>query len=167
MYKYDVSSILKTDGAEISLSVPVDLEIERLSGLSISEIDNCWFEGTITNNAGFLTLKGILKLTYTTYCGRCLKTLVRDIALDINEGFSKTELYDKDDIYIFKGTEIPLGEALTDNFIINVPAKSVCREDCKGLCPVCGTDLNVEECSCNREYIDPRLKALKSFLKDS
>ncbi|NMA14219.1 MAG: DUF177 domain-containing protein [Clostridia bacterium] len=43
--------------------------------------------------------------------------------------------------------------------------KTLCREDCKGLCPICGSNLNIKQCRCERESIDPRLAALKNFFK--
>ncbi|MBQ7217580.1 MAG: DUF177 domain-containing protein, partial [Synergistaceae bacterium] len=47
-----------------------------------------------------------------------------------------------------------------------IPTKILCREDCKGLCPNCGADLNYGECSCRNENIDPRLEALRNFTTD-
>ena len=47
-----------------------------------------------------------------------------------------------------------------------IPTKILCREDCRGLCPNCGADLNEGECSCKNEDIDPRLEALRNFSAD-
>jgi uncharacterized protein len=44
-----------------------------------------------------------------------------------------------------------------------MPLNPLCREDCKGLCPQCGTNLNTETCDCAQEWEDPRLAALKQF----
>ena len=49
---------------------------------------------------------------------------------------------------------------VADNFLMNVEGRYLCSEDCKGLCPQCGADLNVEECGCNNENIDPRWSTL-------
>ncbi|MBQ3561654.1 MAG: DUF177 domain-containing protein, partial [Oscillospiraceae bacterium] len=47
---------------------------------------------------------------------------------------------------------------------LEVPFQLLCREDCKGLCPVCGSDLNEKTCNCNQKQIDPRLEKLKMLL---
>ena len=47
-----------------------------------------------------------------------------------------------------------------------IPTKILCREDCKGLCPNCGADLNEGECSCKNVNVDPRLEALRNFTTD-
>jgi uncharacterized protein len=47
--------------------------------------------------------------------------------------------------------------------LLALPVSVVCRDECKGLCPVCGQDLNEAECSCERKVVDPRLAVLKSI----
>ncbi|MGB9809870.1 MAG: YceD family protein, partial [Caldanaerobacter sp.] len=49
--------------------------------------------------------------------------------------------------------------------ILSLPMKFLCKEDCKGLCPICGTNLNYGSCSCKREDIDPRLEVLSKLLQ--
>ena len=56
---------------------------------------------------------------------------------------------------------------LINNFLMNVSGKYLCKEDCKGLCSKCGQDLNVGECNCSDEEIDPRWAALAEIMKNS
>ena len=65
----------------------------------------------------------------------------------------------------FEGDEIDLGELFREQILLAIPMTPLCREECKGLCPVCGADLNAGECSCERGEIDPRWSALAD-LKD-
>ena len=51
-------------------------------------------------------------------------------------------------------------------FLVSIPGKILCREDCKGLCPVCGTNLNVAECGCDRDVLDPRMSVFKDILNN-
>jgi uncharacterized protein len=67
------------------------------------------------------------------------------------------------DLYPYEGEEINLEPLLREQILLAVPYAPLCREDCKGLCPVCGTDLNAGQCPCDRTPIDPRWSALKGL----
>ena len=56
-----------------------------------------------------------------------------------------------------------LDPLVTEDIFLSLPTKILCSEDCKGLCPKCGVNLNLGKCSCKKE-IDPRLAALKELL---
>lgn len=58
---------------------------------------------------------------------------------------------------------LDISQEIRDTVILGLPAKVLCREDCRGLCPVCGADLNQETCTCQREVMDPRWDALKKL----
>ncbi len=62
-------------------------------------------------------------------------------------------------------TEIDLDPFLREIVLLNHPVKMLCREDCKGICPECGADLNHEACRCSEMPIDPRWAELKKLLK--
>ena len=67
------------------------------------------------------------------------------------------------DLYPYDGEEVDLAPLFRDQIILAVPFAPLCSEDCKGLCPVCGTDLNTGSCTCDRAVIDPRWSALKTL----
>lgn len=67
------------------------------------------------------------------------------------------------DLYPYQGEEIDLAPLLREQVILSVPFAPLCTEDCKGLCPVCGTDLNTGSCTCDRTPVDPRWSALKNL----
>ena len=64
---------------------------------------------------------------------------------------------------VYDGKEIDLGAALREQILLALPPAPLCREDCKGLCPTCGKDLNEGECGCDRAVPDPRWDALKAL----
>src|ERR1700683_5209006 len=69
----------------------------------------------------------------------------------------------------YQGEGLLLEDAVREQVLLAVPLKVICREDCKGLCPHCGTNLNLEQCSCSEPIEDPRwtaLKDLRSKLED-
>ena len=63
----------------------------------------------------------------------------------------------------FTGEELDLCEAVQEQVIMALPVRPLCREDCRGLCPVCGADLNEESCTCAEKTVDPRWKALSEL----
>jgi uncharacterized protein len=67
------------------------------------------------------------------------------------------------DVYPYDEDEVDLQPLFREQLILAVPYAPLCREDCAGLCTVCGVDLNRESCSCDRRVIDPRLAALKDL----
>jgi uncharacterized protein len=67
------------------------------------------------------------------------------------------------DVYPYEGEAVDLEPLLREQLVLAMPFAPLCREDCKGLCPVCGVDLNRETCGCDRRSGDPRLAALKDL----
>jgi hypothetical protein len=63
----------------------------------------------------------------------------------------------------FKGDELDLSQLAREQILLNLPEQVLCREDCKGICPTCGKDLNEGDCKCGEDEIDPRWAALKDL----
>ena len=78
-----------------------------------------------------------------------------DAEREIEEDDLSTAFYDND--------EIDLGQLMREQFLLSLPMKPLCQDDCKGLCPVCGTNLNRGTCACKRDWDDPRLDALRAL----
>ena len=74
---------------------------------------------------------------------------------------------DSADVILFRDSEIEIDDIVYDNFLMHVEGKYLCKEDCKGICPECGKDLNEGECDCSKENIDPRWSALLDIMKDN
>lgn len=75
--------------------------------------------------------------------------------------------YEDDDIEVLPENtkELDLSKLINEVFLINRPIQKTCKEDCRGLCPDCGVNLNDSTCNCKNERIDPRLEKLKSLIK--
>lgn len=125
-------------------------------------------------------LEGHAEVKLDAPCGRCLaKVTVEvpvafDLALvpsDEYEGGSSTA--DKGPVAgsfgpgaadedVYQGNVIDLDPIVREQILLALPTYPVCREGCKGLCPVCGTNLNEKECGCDRHVPDPRWAGLKN-----
>jgi uncharacterized protein len=101
-------------------------------------------------------------------CSRCLNEThahVSDETHLIFAGEGDDEVEDDPDVYVLdaKAQELDLRPALREEWLLVAPAFAVCRDDCKGLCPRCGKDLNTDSCDCADASSDPRWDALKKL----
>jgi uncharacterized protein len=122
-------------------------------------------------------LAGGVTTTLEASCSRCLETfrIPVDASFDLryfpqssNAGDGEREI-EEDDLSTayYQDDEIDLGQLMREQFYLAMPMKPLCRDDCAGLCPVCGINLNKGGCSCTRQWEDPRFAALKALKKDS
>ncbi len=98
-------------------------------------------------------------------CSRCLKAFEHTVDFRFSEYFAEDPQEDEG-IYPYTGEVIDLSTMLEDNIVMSLPMRFLCKDDCKGLCPVCGRDLNEGECGCVPDEGDNPFKAL-SALKDN
>ncbi len=71
---------------------------------------------------------------------------------------------DGDEYVLAPDGKVELDELLREDVLLDLPGKFLCREDCKGLCPRCGKNLNQGDCGCPKQEVDPRLAALQALL---
>jgi len=112
-----------------------------------------------------------VKYEYTEECSRCLKKYKKTIEKeeDLFISSEKIALEDKDsDIFYIQleNDQIEIDDVVEEIFNINRPLKPLCDENCEGLCPECGTNLNDEKCNCDTDEIDPRMEQLKELLDE-
>ena len=122
----------------------------------------------------FVEAAGLLRTTVRLSCGRCLGDFSRPLTVDFKATFtSEAEAPDEReeeadieltpeaiDLFRFHGREIDLTEAIQEQILLSLPLKPLCREECRGLCPRCGEDLNRGACGCEGQAVDPRFAAL-------
>ena len=106
-------------------------------------------------------------------CARCLEPVTRDISGDFDLLYrprgadsgveDRTVPKDEAEVSYYTGEGVLLEDILREQVLLAVPLKAVCREDCRGLCPHCGRNLNVEQCNCAEAVEDTRWSALKEI----
>ncbi len=116
-----------------------------------------------------IRLKSTAKSKASYHCDSCLKTFEEDIEIKQQQMYEigpAPEGQDHEIIYLTHDIiEIDLTSLLSEGVILNHPIKMECKEDCKGLCPGCGVDLNIEKCTCEEKDIDPRWEKLRKLIK--
>ena len=83
-------------------------------------------------------------------CDRCGMELRKTIMIESTETFAK-ELDEDEDYYPLRGSIIELDDVIRNIIAFNFPSSVLCKEDCKGLCSVCGNNLNLTDCGCEKE----------------
>ncbi len=104
----------------------------------------------------------------TFICNRCLSEFKKDIEGIYSSEVINDEIHDEENerIIIVQNDIIDLSDILIESIILSLPMKAICDDNCQGLCSICGLNLNNNDCSCNRDSIDPRLEKLKQFFVD-
>ncbi len=128
--------------------------------------------------ADTVEIRGNLSVRLRLTCGRCLTEFEQDVDTDFFCVFvprpekrrhpSPGDLeLDADDVslFFFDGQAIDTDEAVREEVLGAIPFRALCREDCRGLCPQCGTNLNTGSCTCATGRIDPRLAVLAGVKK--
>ncbi len=121
-----------------------------------------------------LNIRGNISVTVTLQCSRCLAEFNKAIDLDVDltylpvEEMSREEIHeigrDESEVGYYKDDEIDIADVVKEQLLLNLPMKPLCSDECKGLCPVCGADLNLQSCNCQKDEVDPRFSILKKLL---
>ena len=116
---------------------------------------------------------GRLSATIEATCARCLKPVALPIAAELSERFVQAvswrseeqhELSEEDlNLAVFNGESIEVDDLVREEILLALPAQVLCRESCRGLCPVCGVDRNLSTCDCEARQIDSRWEAFKDL----
>jgi uncharacterized protein len=120
-------------------------------------------------------LAGRLRTGLEVPCSRCAEPFGRpvDAQFDLlylptaaNAGDGEREVgADELNAAFYEGDEVDLAQLVREQCYLALPMKPLCREDCRGLCPVCGTNRNTQACGCDASWKDPRLAPLEGLLR--
>jgi len=127
-----------------------------------------------TNLGHSILLQGQIHTEAKLNCSRCLEAF----SLVVNTEFEQEichiadvgayladhpEAVEEENYTVFSSDEIELDSLINEHIVLDLPMKPLCSEDCKGLCPTCGHNLNLGECGCDVQQVDPRLAGLAEF----
>ena len=163
--RLDLKDIIHVPGASKDFQFQLDLsQLEFYGRKPITR--PVLAEGCVTNHAGALELTGTARSLLDLACDRCGKEFSREKAVPL-DCLLADELEDEenDEIVLLEQDKVDVGELARTAFILGMDTKTLCSEDCKGLCPRCGADLNLGPCSCKKEQ-DPRLAVLAKLLEN-
>ncbi|MFL0195945.1 YceD family protein [Clostridium sp. WILCCON 0269] len=160
----NISELLKEKKVEKKLNLIIQ-EDGLYDGIEyIKLLQPISFIGTLSKVEDDFTLKGKLQGVLELTCSRCIEKFPYAIDIAIVEKFTNIDKVDRDDEIIFINSDvIDITQVIQNNIILTLPIKRLCKENCKGLCQQCGTNLNKFECQCKSHDIDLRLAKLKDM----
>ena len=163
----DVRKLINAPGERMPFQFELDLSDVDFGGLY--PIQNpVVVTGDVRNTAEMLLLRFTASSTLKSVCDRCLKAFDQEKTVSAEYLLAEElENEDNDDIILLEDGCVDAGDLARTAFILGMDTKTLCSEDCKGICPGCGVNLNQGSCTCKKE-VDPRLAVLAKLLeKDS
>ncbi len=160
--RVNVREIMVNPSARLPCSVK--LEMEGLDFPSIKRyLEPPRAEVVISNEAGILHLRGTITAEMICICDRCGQEFESRKETAVDAVIAEEESEENPELFVLEGTELDLQELLSTCLILDMETKFLCKEDCKGLCPKCGKNLNLGPCGC-RKQSDPRFAVLEQLL---
>lgn len=166
----NLSDALTLQGKTVQLEVQT--ELDRFEGVygSFDITGKNPVSLTAQNTgAGEAKVEGKVRLTFATQCDRCLTEVptVLDIEFEriVTSPDAGTE--DEDSRQFMEGYQLDVDALVQNEILVNWPVKILCKEDCRGICPKCGQNLNMGECGCDTFVPDPRMAVLKDIFESN
>ena len=163
----DVSKIKNEPGGTLPFSVSLDLGDLDFSGCrAVVPVEA---RGSVRNTAGVYVMSGEVTALMQGLCDRCAKEVTRQMNFPLHAVLAD-ELTGKEGeedpwLFLLDGDQADLEDIVTTTFVLGMESKFLCSDECKGLCPRCGKDLNLGPCDCRPEP-DPRFAVLQQLLND-
>lgn len=163
--------ITQFDGKTIQQTVSIEMNeiCSRMGRFPITKKEP--FVLTITNTGDkVLELKGEGQITVDIPCDRCLKPLKTEISFRIDEELDmkltdEERKEDLDENAYLNGMDLDMDRLVYLEVLMNWPLKSLCKENCKGICSQCGKNLNEGSCNCADQPRDPRMAAISDIFR--
>lgn len=158
----NLREIIEIPGASVDFET--ELETDRLDFPAIKEYKaKPKAVGRVYNEAGILNLTGEIRADMVCVCDRCGCDFERTKLTELHATIVEENAEDDPELFLLQGDEIDLDEILSTCFILDMDSKFLCKENCKGLCPDCGKNLNLGPCGCRKKN-DPRFAVLEQLL---
>ncbi len=151
---------------------PTEIDFEGEEFVLTNEVK---IEGKLTKHIAQTDIEGEISTKIEVECSRCLNKVESNLDFPFTAAFVTPENYteqiekelafDELEVSIIENEEIDLAELVREQILLAVPTQIYCREDCKGLCRICGANKNLIDCKCEEKEIDPRWAALKNLRK--
>jgi len=151
---------------------PAGLELTGLSAQFTSEVP---VNLRLHRRENEIVIWGSASGTVSEECSRCLNAVERKFSVEFEifcdkigarTGEREGEEKGGETFVVFHdGRTLELGPCVREALVLSLPIKPLCSEDCKGLCPICGVNLNETTCSCDRSRVDPRWSVLEKLKK--
>lgn len=167
----NLTELFSRDGKEKTYACDIDMDQLHTTEADFDIVSREPVELHIRNlGERKLLLQGQAKLTLQIPCDRCLDPVDWPFELSLEEelDLSKTEeecAGELDEQPYVSGYNLDVDRLLSNELLLNLPMKVLCREDCKGMCNRCGANLNHTKCSCDTSSPDPRMSVIQDLFQ--
>ena len=161
---FELKSVFQNEGEEKQVNYKLDIADIDIDGVFPfrTPID---VTATAKNRASLVSLTIRACFSYSRSCDRCSTDFTREMDMLFEHKLAQTLVDDGNDDYIeTTDFKLELDDIVISDILLSLPQKNLCKDDCKGLCQICGKNLNEGDCSCDKREIDPRLEMLKQFM---
>lgn len=161
---FELKSVFQNEGEEKQVNYKLDIADIDIDGVFPfrTPID---VTATAKNRASLVSLTIRACFSYSRSCDRCSTDFTKEMDMLFEHKLAQTLVDDGNDDYIeTPDFKLELDDIVISDILLSLPQKNLCKDDCKGLCQICGKNLNEGECSCDKREIDPRLEMLKQFM---
>jgi len=162
-----VSNALKNPGQEYPFTADAVIEEMEVFGDPV-RFENVAVKGSYVGSGETVSIDAIATATVISRCARCLEEVRLDITAEMNAEFARQPDPENPDLYCFEASTLELTDAIRDALVLELPMRFICKEDCKGLCSKCGTNLNTGSCTCQEgdDDLNP-FAALRSIVENN
>lgn len=174
----NIGPIRRQQGASAPLQFRIEKPDSVVNQLKFAPDVPLRFDGAVSNTGRGYLVEGRIQAELDLTCGRCLKGYRWSLETSLCERFCPAEVGrplpesdddeefgddEVDDVHHFHGEQFDLTDSVREQILVSLPMKRVCRDDCAGLCPTCGSDLAAAPCTCTKETTDIRLAPLAEW----
>lgn len=165
MLQLDVARLKRSSGDTAHFDLLENLPPLEFAGDVISFVEPVNARLSALNTGKTLAVTGKISGKMELKCGRCLGSFAYEFEVPFEENYAMVQETPAEDLIPFSGDFLDVAPEVEKSIYLALPMKALCGEECRGLCPVCGRNLNEGDCGCAAEEFDPRLSVLKELLK--
>lgn len=143
--------------ANVGQTLPFVGEYKLESGIlpyPNASLDKVSIKFNVTFDNPNVLISGVIDCFVSGNCDRCLKNIETQIELPFEQTFYK-DIAEGEDWYVYTSSLLDATQAVRDEIILSLPMSLLCKDDCKGLCPKCGCNLNERQCNCDTSRENP------------
>ncbi len=146
--RLDLTQLIKSQGISKDINYSLDLSNLELFGYYPFK-KPIIVEGSVYNICGALVIKATANAIFDGLCDRCQKEFSMPVSVEFESNIALKETGDVgQDTIITNNGMLEVDDIIKENLILSIPMKLLCKDDCKGLCYICGNDLNDKKCNC-------------------
>ncbi|MDR3288379.1 MAG: DUF177 domain-containing protein [Peptococcaceae bacterium] len=167
--KINIAEIRRMEGATLHYELEDRFPAIEFDKETIVFIQPVHVKLQVTNAGDTLVARGSVQTEMSASCGRCLEGFTFPLVVLYEDEWVTAQRATEEQAetaLLFEKDEIEIQERIVEQILLALPMKRLCSAACRGLCPACGQNLNLGQCQCQEQRIDPRMMDLAKWRQD-